>query len=62
MKTARICTIKPLDGLVEYQIEDATGAILSHGHQLAIELTDATTGAQLAAAVTADATARGLLP
>jgi len=59
MKTAQIVTIKPQDGVVEYQIVD--GGILSHGHQLAIELTAEQTGVDLQMAVNADAEAKSLL-
>ena len=43
MKTAQIVTIKPQDGVIEYQIVE--GEVLhSHGHQLTIELTAEQTG------------------
>ena len=60
MKTARIVTIKPQDSQIEYAIYEGE-TLLSHGHILSIELTAEQTGADLQAAVDADATANGLL-
>lgn len=61
MKTAQIVTIKPQDGIVEYQIIDAAGVIVSHGHQFAIDLTPDLTGAGLQVSVNGDAESKGLL-
>jgi hypothetical protein len=65
MTAAQIVTIKPQDGIVEYQIVEVLDGqsprILSHGHQLTIELTAEQTGAELQAAVEVDASEKGLL-
>jgi len=60
MKTATIVTIKPQDNQVEYAIYEGE-TLLSHGHILSIALTPEQTGADLQAAVDAEATSLGLL-
>lgn len=45
MKKAVVVATKPEDSILEYQIvEDSTGQILSHGHQVSFSLASLTTG------------------
>ncbi len=61
MNSAEIVTIKPQDGVIEYQIKGPGGELLGHGYQVSLELTAELTGADLQTAVNADAEARNLL-
>jgi len=61
MKTAKIVTIKPQFGQVEYDIYE-DDVLISHGHLVSVVLTAERTGAELQALVDADAIEQGLLP
>jgi hypothetical protein len=60
MKTIAIVTIKPLEGKVEYGVQQ-DGQWLVHGIVIALEVGADTIGHEIIAAATADAEARGLL-
>jgi hypothetical protein len=60
MKTVQIVTIKPLEGQVEYGVQQ-DGQWLVHGVVISMAVGADTTGEQIIAAATADATAKGFL-
>jgi len=60
MKEVKIVTIKPLSGEVEYGVQE-DGQWLVHGIVIPLVVGPATTGEQVVAAATADATAKGLV-